>query len=292
MAIPTTYAVTYYPWITQNIDVTEIHKNIEALLSIVTVEYEKITGKQVQFQLQKALEVPKQIQSIVDGDSQIAFMNPLGFAFAKEQSMDKVKALSVVEREINGQWGTTYYAQLYTNKRTAITQGNFAEKLKGRAIGFGTAVSTSNFLIPAFELLGMGIKLLPTFARIEFIGGHEKVAMAVYDGKIDIGAGHDGVISDLSNQYGYGDATEKLVTLHKSKEIPSDPIAININDSSISTSLQKSFEAASKTTSGEKAIKKFWGNGRYLLTADSDKYNYLLEALKQLGLTRKDIIGT
>jgi phosphonate transport system substrate-binding protein len=87
------------------------------------------------------------------------------------------------------------------------------EQLRGRAIGYGTPYSTSNFLIPALEIKKAGLHPFTAFSRIEFVGGHELVAKAVYEGRLDAGAGHDGVIADLSNQYGYGDSAEKLVTL-------------------------------------------------------------------------------
>ena len=54
----------------------------------------------------------------------------------------------------------------------------------------------------------MGLNVYSTFNKMQFFGGHNIVAMAVYNGQTDVGAGHDGVIVDLSGQYGYGDAAE------------------------------------------------------------------------------------
>jgi ABC-type phosphate/phosphonate transport system substrate-binding protein len=52
-----------------------------------------------------------------------------------------------------------------------------------------------------------------SFASVQFLGGHDLVAGAVYEGRFDVGAGHDGVIDDLANQPGCGDARDVLVRL-------------------------------------------------------------------------------
>jgi phosphonate transport system substrate-binding protein len=284
------YKASFYPWITQNVDAKDIFKNISILLELTSQELSKIVSENVSIELLQPMEVPRQIQSIANNECDIAFMNPLGFIFSNQVN-SKVEALSVVERQIDGTWGTTYFAQIYTSKKTALNKGDFTKKMKGRTIGFGVPFSTSNFIIPAYELKLKGINSMTTFTRLEFYGGHDLVAKAVYDGKVDIGAGHDGVIIDLSNQYSYGDADEKLVRLLKSSPIPSDPIAVNIADNTQKQNLQQAFELASKTPDGEKAIAKFWGGARHLLKANTNDYVYLLTAVKELGLMQSDLIG-
>jgi ABC-type phosphate/phosphonate transport system substrate-binding protein len=285
------YQASFYPWITQNVPVQVITNNINILLRKVEEELLKQTGETASITLTAAPNVPSQINAIVKGDVQIAFMNPLGFVFAN-QLEPQVKALSVVERLINNVWGVTYFSQLYTHKKTAITPDNFKSKLKNRAIAFGLPISTSNFIIPAYELKQINLNIYSTFNKIEFLGGHDIVARAVYNGQTDIGAGHDGVIIDLSNQYGCGDALSALVTLFKSSPIPSDPVAVNIADQTAYQNLQTAFENASKTPEGLGAIKIFWGSGRYLLPADSASYAYLLTAVEELGLRQSDLIST
>ncbi|MBY0536616.1 MAG: PhnD/SsuA/transferrin family substrate-binding protein [Chitinophagaceae bacterium] len=295
--MPLTYKASYYPWITQNIDAKIIHANINILLRKTEEELAKIASDKVTIELLPALEVPQQMKAIITGDCQIAFMNPLGFIYANEVN-PSVNACSIVERKINDVWGKTYFAQVYVNKKTGFKKDifnlpkiDYQKRIKGKSIGFGTPFSTSNFIIPAFELKKKGLNILSTFNRLEFWGGHELAAKAVYDGKVDLGAGHDGVISDLANQYGYGDADEKLITIMKSSEIPSDPIAVNLSNHTEFKNLQVAFENASKTKEGEDAIKIFWGGARHLLPGETNVYKYLIEAAKDLGLTREDIFG-
>jgi phosphate/phosphite/phosphonate ABC transporter binding protein len=289
--MPINYKATFYPWITQNVPVADIAKNISILLAKTAEALQKVTKDTVTITLTQSPDVPGQIDSIVKGDAQIAFMNPLGFVFANSIN-NKVQAASVVEKMTNDTWGVTYYSQLYTNKKNAITVDNFKTAMKTRAVGFGLPISTSNFIIPAYELKQMGLNVYTTFNKMEFFGGHDIVARAVYNGLTDVGAGHDGVIVDLAAQYGYGDASDLLVTLHKSSPIPSDPIAVNIADATEFANLQAAFEQASKTPEGSAAIKIFWGSGRYLLPTDSSKYSYLLTAVSALGLTQQDLLGS
>lgn len=295
--MPLVYKASYYPWITQNVDAAIIKANINMLLRKTEEELSKMAKDQVTIELLPALEVPQQMKAIINNDCQIAFMNPLGFIYANDQNPN-VNACSIVERKINGVWGKTYFAQVYANKKTGFKKNIFTlpkkeyqKKLRGRTTGFGSSSSTSNFLIPAYELKKKGLNVLTSFNRVEFFGGHEFAAKAIYDGKADLGAGHDGVISDLCNQYGYGDADERLVTILQSSEIPSDPIATNITDPTEFKNLQIAFENASKTKEGEDAIKIFWGGARYLLPAESKVYKYLIEAATNLGLSREDLFG-
>lgn len=286
-----TYNATFYPWITQNVATADIAKNINVLLGKTQEQLKTLTGQDVTINLTMSPDVQTQISQIVSGETQIGFMNPLGFIFANSLN-NQVQACSVVERLANGIWGTTYYSQLYTNKKTAITPDNFKKAMKTRAIGFGLPISTSNFIIPAYELKQMGLNVYSTFNKMQFFGGHNIVAMAVYNGQTDIGAGHDGVIVDLSGQYGYGDAAEQLITLYKSPPIPSDPIAANIAEPAEFKNLQTAFENASKTPEGMAAIAAFWGGGRYLLPADSAAYKPLLTAVSALGLSQQDVTGS
>ena len=83
---------------------------------------------------------------------------------------------------------------------------------------------SSNFLMPAVMLWEQGIHPLNCFVHVEFTGGHDKAALAVYQGLLEVGAGHDGVISDLAKKPGFEDATRKLVRLAWSEPIPSDPV--------------------------------------------------------------------
>lgn len=305
--------LSYYPWLTQNVDPAEIRRQIEVLASIVGSELSKLLGSPATVTVQRAVEVPEQIDKIVSGEHHIALMNPLGYVFARARN-PAVTPVAVAERIIDGTVGVTYFSQIYTNKKSAIkklytSQNTTTEKVAEadpkskeafrkqifgqpltRSIGFGLPYSTSNFLVPAHDLKRIGVHPFSRLGRTEFLKGHEIIAKAVYDGKVDLGAGHDGVIIDLSNQPGYGDALERLVTLIRSDPIPSDPVAVNLPDDALRSAVQKALVIAGDTEDGKKALIIFWGNTQGLAATDEKPYEELNRIRLELGFEREDLL--
>lgn len=280
------YRLSYYPWLTQNVPQAEIAAQINNFARLVETELGKLGHKTPQIQVLPPAEVPEQIEQVVGGGAEIFLMNPLGFVFARNRTGD-AEAVAIAQRIIDGKVGVVYFAQLYAHKKSAIRE---LKDAVGRSVGYGHSYSTSNFLIPAFMLREAGIHPHFGFSRIEFLKGHEIVARAVYEGKTDLGAGHDGVIIDLSRQPGYGDAQDVLVQVARSKPIPSDPIVVTIRDAAERTMIQKALVAASKTPQGVAALKIFWGNTQGLEETNTDFYKVLIDALKTLKLDQSDLL--
>jgi phosphonate transport system substrate-binding protein len=278
--------LSYYPWITQNVTPQFLDQQICRFAQLLEQQLVKASsGSSVA--VLPPLDVPAQIEQLLSGNCDLALMNPLGYVFARSRDVS-VQSIAVAQRIIDGKVGTVYYAQVYTHRKTAIRD---IAQAKGRSIGFGAKVSTSNFLVPANELRARGLHPLSAFASVSFIGGHEKVARAVYEGKVDLGAGHDGAIVDLSNQYGYGDAKECLVQLLRSAPIPSDPVALRSSDPSVKKFVTDALVAASVTPDGKDALAKFWGGVVGLETTTPDAYDVLMAALKGLNLAAGDILN-
>lgn len=281
-----TYNLSYYPWITQHKTPDEIKQSIEVFSNALQQELQASSESAVNISI-SVLEVPDQINSIVQGQTQIALMNPLGFVYARKQNVD-IDASVVALRIIDGKIGDSYFSQIYTHIDTGIKD---LQGLRKHSMGFGSSQSTSNFIIPAFDLKHSAIHPLAAFKRVEFLGGHDKVAIAVYDKQIDGGAGHDGVIIDLSQQPGYNDAKDKLITIHRSDPIPSDPIALNILDKNEYMRIQSALVSISNKSPAKEAIADFWGNAQGLKETTYQPYEYLINAVNELGLTLQDIFG-
>ena len=180
-----------------------------------------------------------------------------------------IDAISVIQRKIgNGKPGPHYNAQLYTNRKTAIRN---IRQMRGRTIAYGSPQSTSNFLVPAAMLWNYQEKEDPAFRihpfagfkRIDFAGGHDTAALAVYEGRADVGAGHDGVIFDLANKPGFGDAEQVLVRIKFSDDIPSDPVAIHTSEPGLKKEVQKALVRVAppgkQKSPGNQIVKRFWG---------------------------------
>lgn len=280
------YRLSYYPWLTQNIPQKEIASQIGVFAGLIEEELKKLGRTDPRVNVLPPVDVPEQIEQIVSGTTDIALMNPLGFVFARSRTGD-AHAVAVAKRIIDGKVGVVYFAQLYAHKKSAIRGLSDAV---GRSVGYGHAYSTSNFLVPAFMLREAGVHPLFAFNRIEFLKGHEIVARAVYEGKVDLGAGHDGVIIDLARQPGYGDAGDVLVQVARSQPIPSDPVVTTIRDAAEREILKQAIVAAGTTASGIDALKIFWGNTQGLEPTTTEFYAVLSDALRALKLEQGDLL--
>src|SRR5689334_13871153 len=103
--------LSYYPWLTQNVDPVEIRRQIELFASIVGRKLTEIIENPVSVTVQRAVEVPEQIERIVSGEDQLALMNPLGYVFARIRNQF-VTPVAVAKRIIDGKVGVTYFAQV------------------------------------------------------------------------------------------------------------------------------------------------------------------------------------
>lgn len=279
--------LSYYPWMTQHITPAELDKRVRRFAAVLQQQLSAMSGMPVAVDVLAPLDVPAQIVQLISGGADLALMNPLGYVFAHDRD-PSVQSIAVAQRVIDGKVGTRYYAQIYTHKKTSITD---IAQAKGRSVAFGVKFSTSNFLIPALELKMHGLHPLTAFSSVSYLGGHDKVAQAVYEARVDIGAGHHGVIADLSNQYGYSDAKECLVQLLRSAPIPSDPIVLRTSDTSWTAVLTKALVTTSQQPDGKDALGKSWGGAVGLEPISPSAYDTLSIALTTLSLSETDILG-
>jgi len=298
--MPTKLSLSYYPWITQSISGAELAAKIAAFVELLQKELRRTLGNDLQIELLKVMEVPEQLTDLrappADGFAcKIALLNPIGYALA-HSAKPAVEAVAVIQRKIGTEVGPTYKAQLYTNRKTAIKT---VKDARGRTMAFGSPQSTSNFFIPALMLFNEGIHPVNGFSRAEFTGGHDKAAVAVYEGRLDVGAGHDGVISDLASRPGFGDADQVLVRLAFSDPIPSDPVAIHSADPALGKKIADALCAMAKPSKpeddqtrseGNQAVKAFWGTDQGFVTTSPDAYAPLLGKMSTLGLRPDDML--
>ncbi len=123
--------------------------------------------------------------------------------------------------------------------------------------------------------------------------GHNTVALAVYAGHVDAGAGHDGVITDLAAKPGYADAAQRLTRIAWSDPIPSDPIVGHIPDDRLRpVGFRRRCCAwrhpTDPTTPGNVAASGFWGTAAGFERIDPDAYRPLLDLMDELALRPAD----
>jgi ABC-type phosphate/phosphonate transport system substrate-binding protein len=292
--------LSYYPWITQSISGAPLHKAIVDFADLLQAELRRGMGEATHLKPLDAMEVPAQLTQMKDMPTneltcKIGLLNPLGFALVNKQ-VPTIESVAVIRRKIGADpAGPTYKAQLYAHRKTFLTSQRDVKLVRGRSVGFGSRQSTSNFLVPAIMLLDAGIHPLNGLSRIEFTGGHDKSAAAVYEGRVEVGAGHDGVIFDLATKPGYADAEQVLQRIDFSKDIPSDPVAVHTSDPAVRDQVRDALLRVAKPndrpSAGNQVVKRFWGTDEGFEPIASSKYAVLFDHMKRLNLGENDMIG-
>jgi len=281
------FRLGYYPWITQNKPADQIRTSVNLFATAFEKELQKEKGlAQAKVVVTDPVDVPQQIDRIATNERTIELMNPLGFVFGQSKSK-KIEAVAVAQRIVDGKVGVTYFAQLYTHVDSGIS--TIAQAIQ-KSVGYGVPFSTSNFLIPALDLSKNRIHPFCDFKSVQFLGGHDIVAQAVYNRQVALGAGHDGVIIDLSKQPGFENAQSKLKTLLRSAPIPSDPVVVNIPDNDERKNVTAALIRAGATDDGKRALADFWGNTQGLAAASSDDYNVVKTAINDLHFKSEDLL--
>jgi ABC-type phosphate/phosphonate transport system substrate-binding protein len=286
--MPINFQLGYYPWITQHLEPAKIRSAVELFASAFEKELQQdLPGATVV--VTNPVDVAQQVERIISHERVIEFMNPLGFVLGRLKSQ-KLEAVAVAQRIIDGELGVNYFAQLYTHVASGLTSIDQAVQKVQKSVGYGVPFSTSNFLIPALELQKRRIHPFLNFKAVEFLGGHPEVAKAVYEQKIVLGAGHDGVITDLSRQKGFEDAESKLKTLVRSPPIPSDPIIVNIPDDTERKAVVAALVRASGSVDGKRALAEFWGNAQGLEPTSSQRYDVIKDAIDELRVRPEELL--
>jgi phosphate/phosphite/phosphonate ABC transporter binding protein len=292
--MPLSFELTFYPWITQAISGSVLAQAVRRFAAVLEPALASALGQQVSLIVLPELDIPDQLAHIRTPPSgragKIALMNPIGYALTHE-SCPVVECLAVVRRRIGDAVGPTYKSQIYTSVQSGI---HSIKQLRKRTFAFGSPQSTSNFLVPAHVLWRNGLHPMNAFTRLDFAGGHDLAARAVYEGRVDAAAGHDGVILDLAHKQGYGDAGERLVRIEWSEPIPSDPIAAHIPDAAMRLAVKRALLSIARpddaSSPGNAAITRFWGTAEGLESITPDGYRGLLRYVTELALRADDLL--
>jgi ABC-type phosphate/phosphonate transport system substrate-binding protein len=289
----TTLTLTYYPDITQKQTAEDVRSAIVVFADSLAAQLSADLGTEIAVEVAPVQSVIEQYEHILRGESHIALMRPVAYVFAHKRD-EQILPACVAYRLIDGKVGTTYFAQLYARRDLEIS--SLADLVRRSAgtltIAYGDRFSTSNFLIPASTLrLQARIHPFLFFKRVVFTGGHDLAAEAVYQGDADIGAGHDGVIKILSEEF--PDAENRIVRLAR-EDIHSDPVVVHAGILPEPVSLrtiQQACTAVAKTEPVKAALDLFWGWAKDLGPTEHANYASIERAIEALHLTEADMLG-
>ncbi|CAA9275161.1 MAG: ABC transporter, substrate-binding protein (cluster 12, methionine/phosphonates) [uncultured Chloroflexi bacterium] len=187
----------------------------------------------------------------------VAWLAPFGYAVARKKHEVEV-ILGTVRSG-----SKTYPWQIIVHADSGIKT---LDDLKGKRFAFGDALSTSNYLYPAAYIKEKyNLDADKFFSNVQFAGGHDKVAIAVYNKQVDGGATFgpnlgqpesDGRSRALSS---VPDIMQKVVRILETDKIPNDTVSVRKGlPKEVTQKLKSGLLAVSKTDQGKKLLKDLY----------------------------------
>lgn len=179
------------------------------------------------------------------GKVDIGSFSPFAYVDAVTGGKIKIIAQSILD------YSAFYKGLIITRKDSGIT--GLAD-LKGKRFAFVDPKSASGYVYPRAMLIEKGFDPDKFFKETVFSGGHDKVILAVLDGKVEAGAIYDGALAIAK---GKGLKTEDLTTIASTDPIPHDAIVVRSDLNDVTTlKIQKALIDLEKTEDGKKVIAK------------------------------------
>jgi phosphonate transport system substrate-binding protein len=215
------------------------------------------------------------IEGLISKKVDISFLAPAAFIKAKERS--GVKA--ILQAKVKGIW--EYDAVMITPVAKPLDD---IQSLKGKNVLFGSASSTSGFIVPLGHLIDKGVTLKELGSWRNMEGGHTSVILSVANGEADAGfTWLPGI--DLVESKTPGTAAKLHVT--KLGTVPNDPVVAREGlDAALIAKVQKAFIEAIEDTQDGPIFKQLYFYDDFRVIEDSayDDVGRIFAAVKKAEL--------
>jgi phosphonate transport system substrate-binding protein len=235
--------------------VTKVKKKLTPFLKYI----EKQTGKKVVFKTGK--NYGDTIAKFNSGEFDFGYIGPSPYVIATKQAQN-LNILAGLETK-----GKPYFYGVIVAKKDNGAV-NSVKDLSGKSFAFGSRKSTLSFYMPADMLMKEGV--VDSLSKTDFLGKHDKVALAVIQGKFDAG----GIKEAVANKY-----ANKLKVVGKSEPVYD---FMMVAHKSLDAKTQADIKAALLSLKDDKtlsSIKK--GATGFIETSDSN-YNHLKDVMNQV----------
>jgi phosphate/phosphite/phosphonate ABC transporter binding protein len=215
----------------------EMREEFQPLMVYMT----KSTGIEVTLYIAKSYgDLRDQMEA---GKVDIGSFSPFAYVDAMTGGKIRIIAQSILD------YSAFYKGLIITRKDSGMT--GLAD-LKGKRFAFVDPKSASGYVYPRAMLIEKGFDPDKFFKETVFSGGHDKVILAVLEGKVEAGAIYDGALAIAK---GKGLKTEDLTTIASTDPIPHDAIVVRSDLDDVTTKkIQKALIDLEKTEEGKKAI--------------------------------------
>jgi phosphonate transport system substrate-binding protein len=175
--------------------VTKVKKQLDPFIQYL----EKETGKKIVFKTGK--DYADTIAKFNDGTFDFGYIGPSPYIIAtkKEHNLNILAGIETNNKPY-------FYGVIIANKKDDSV--NSVKDLSGKSFAFGSRKSTLSFYMPAHTLMNEGV--VDKLSKTDFLGKHDKVALAIIQGKFAAG----GVKEAVANKY-----LSKLKIISKSEPV-------------------------------------------------------------------------
>ena len=98
------------------------------------------------------------------------------------------------------------------------------DQLKGSQFAFVDPSATAGYLYAAKSLRDNGLDPKRDFATVDFLGNHEAVLLAIFEGRVDAGAAYQGAFHALQASKGIDPLSFRVIA--KTQRMPNDVLCV------------------------------------------------------------------
>jgi phosphonate transport system substrate-binding protein len=193
------------------------------------------------------------------------------------------------DKDLAGQLTSFYKPEYFAGVDTGITK---LEDVRGHTFCFTTAGSTSGGLIPRASLKAIGIDP-DTDLQSTFAGGHDKAAIAVYQGDCDAGSAFMDILTDsVTNlEAQFPDLHDKVKVFAVGDRIPNDGLQfIKDLNPEIKAITVEALLAMMKDPGGNAVVKSIYNYDNFEVADYSVYYQPFDELLQKAGVNVQELI--
>jgi phosphate/phosphite/phosphonate ABC transporter binding protein len=245
----------------------EMREEFQPLMDYLT----KSTGIEVTLYIAKNYgDLREQMEA---GKVDIGSFSPFAYVDAVPGGKIKIIAQSILD------YSAFYKGLIITKKDSGIS--GLAD-LKGKRFAFVDPKSASGYVYPRAMLIEKGFDPDKFFGETIFSGGHDKVIIAVLDGKVEAGAIYDGALAIAK---GKGLKTEDLTAIASTDPIPHDAVVVRSDLDDVATKkIQKALIDLEKAEEGKKVIAKSKKKLTGHILADDKTFDVVRRTAKIAGM--------
>jgi len=206
----------------------------------------------------------------------IGFLPTFGYVLANQENGARV----ILKTERNGQ--TSYKAQFIVRAGSGISK---VEDLKGKKFAFVDPASASGYLFPGAFLKSKGIDIQKDFSQTVFLGAHDAVVRAVYNGDVAAGVTFDDARTTLQKEF--PDVMQKISILTYTDPIPNDTVSVRKDlDPKLAEKIQESLIKIANTKEGHDLLFKIYEIDGFQKGSDAD-YEVVRRTAKLMNIDLK-----